>query len=113
MRAFRGYTKIVTMTPLHVVTLTAQKELPGLYPRMIETLAPLHMATLAAQRELDVDSEVCYLHRYLVLITRIRVEYGRIFHEQYFHEPKVSVNIRVKCPAIIHDDKCNKLFILT
>ncbi len=36
-----------------------------------------------------------------------------IWHEQYFHEPKASVNIRVKCPAILHDDKCNKLFILT
>ncbi len=34
------------------------------------------------------------------LITRVRVEYGRIFHEQYFHEPKASVNIRVKCPSV-------------
>ncbi len=28
-----------------------------------------------------------------IYLTRIRVEYGRIFHE-----PKASVNIRVKCP---------------
>ncbi len=32
---------------------------------------------------------------YIVLITHLRVEYGRIFHERYFHEPKASVNIRV------------------
>ncbi len=49
----------------------------------------------------------------IVLITRARVEYGRIFHEKYFHEPKARVNIRVKCPVILHDDRCNKLFILT
>ncbi len=48
--------------------------------------------------------------RYIVLITCVRVKYGRIFHERYFHEQKESVNIRV---AILHDDKCNKLFILT
>ncbi len=28
----------------------------------------------------------------IYIITRVRVEYGRIFHEQYFHEPKASVN---------------------
>ncbi len=48
------------MAPLHVATLTVQRELPkyeiissieGLYPTS-ETMAPLHVATLTVQREL-------------------------------------------------------------
>ena len=65
--------------------------------------------TRSRDRAVTLHSDIIYI----VLITRARVEYGRIFHEQYFHEPKARVNIRVKYPAILHDDKCNKLFILT
>ncbi len=48
----------------------------------------------------------------LILITRARVEYGRIFHERYFHELKARVNMRMKCPAILHDDTCNKFYLI-
>ncbi len=48
------------MAPLHVVTLTVQRELPkyehlGSLPYLCtknETMAPLHVATLTVQREL-------------------------------------------------------------
>ncbi len=55
------------MAPLHVATLTVEKELPkneiifsiyGLYPtsvpRMNKTMAPLHVATLTVEKKLHI-----------------------------------------------------------
>ncbi len=35
------------------------------------------------------------LYTYIILIARVRVQYGKIFYEhaKYFHEPKASENV--------------------
>ncbi len=36
-----------------------------------------------------------YYNIYIILIARVRVQYGKIFYEhaKYFHEPKASENV--------------------
>ncbi len=36
-----------------------------------------------------------YIIIYIILIARVRVQYGKIFYEhaKYFHEPKASENV--------------------
>ncbi len=36
-----------------------------------------------------------YVNTYIILIARVRVQYGKIFYEhaKYFHEPKASENV--------------------
>ncbi len=36
-----------------------------------------------------------YTYVYIILIARVRVQYGKIFYEhaKYFHEPKASENV--------------------
>ncbi len=39
---------------------------------------------------------MCYIYvLYIILIARVRVQYGKIFYEhaKYFHEPKASENV--------------------
>ncbi len=37
----------------------------------------------------------CMQNIYIILIARVRVQYGKIFYEhaKYFHEPKASENV--------------------
>ncbi len=39
--------------------------------------------------------EVILYYLYIILIARVRVQYGKIFYEhaKYFHEPKASENM--------------------
>ncbi len=52
------YTKNETMAPLHVATLTVQRELLKASRAYLciknKTMAPLHVATLTIQRELPI-----------------------------------------------------------
>ncbi len=43
---------------------------------------------------LYVDVDGSYIE-YIILIARVRVQYGKIFYEhaKYFHEPKASENV--------------------
>ncbi len=36
-----------------------------------------------------------FIYLYIILIARVRVQYGKIFYEhaKYFHEPKASENV--------------------
>ncbi len=42
-----------------------------------------------------VDFHILYIYLYIILIARVRVQYGKIFYEhaKYFHEPKASENV--------------------
>ncbi len=53
-------------------------------------------ASEASETVLGVDnakSGIYYM--YIILIARVRVQYGKIFykHAKYFHEPKASENV--------------------
>ncbi len=50
---------------------------------------------LRVSEEGGVDEYGWHTYIYIILIARVRVQYGKIFYEhaKYFHEPKASENV--------------------